>query len=142
MISRHRERLWSRSARGFGVTKVFRSLGARVVGGGQTNNPSVQDIADAVRSVGAVDVIVIPNNKNIIMAAERVGEPSAPKSGLQVLPTRTLGQGGAGGGRCFSTRAATWTDSLTEMRTAAGARLHFGGDDGEPHRYGRGRCSQ
>ena len=35
---------------GFGVTKVFRSLGARVVGGGQTNNPSVEDIADAVRT--------------------------------------------------------------------------------------------
>ncbi len=77
---------------GFGVTKVFRSLGARVVGGGQTNNPSVQDIADAVRSVGAVDVIVMPNNKNIIMAAERVGE-LLPEKRVQVLPTRTLGQG-------------------------------------------------
>lgn len=55
---------------GYGITKVFRSLGARVVGGGQTNNPSVQDIADAVRSVGAPSVIVLPNNKNIVMAAE------------------------------------------------------------------------
>jgi len=77
---------------GFGVTKVFRSLGARVVGGGQTNNPSVQDIADAVRSVGAADVIVMPNNKNIVMAAERVGE-IVPKKRVRVLPTRTLGQG-------------------------------------------------
>lgn len=77
---------------GFGVTKVFRSLGARVVGGGQTNNPSVQDIADAVRSVGAADVIVMPNNKNIIMAAERVGE-LVPDKRVRVLPTRTLGQG-------------------------------------------------
>jgi dihydroxyacetone kinase-like predicted kinase len=74
------------------VTKVFRSLGARVVGGGQTNNPSVQDIADAVRSVGAPDVIVMPNNKNIIMAAERVGE-LVPDKRVRVLPTRTLGQG-------------------------------------------------
>jgi DAK2 domain fusion protein YloV len=77
---------------GFGVTKVFRSLGARVVGGGQTNNPSVQDIADAVRSVGALDVIIMPNNKNIIMAAERVGE-LVPEKRVRVLPTRTLGQG-------------------------------------------------
>ena len=77
---------------GFGVTKVFRSLGARVVGGGQTNNPSVQDIADAVRSVGAADVIVMPNNKNIVMAAERVAE-LLPEKRVQVLPTRTLGQG-------------------------------------------------
>ena len=77
---------------GFGVTKVFRSLGARVVGGGQTNNPSVQDIADAVRSVGAQDVIVMPNNKNIIMAAERVADLVSEKQ-IRVLPTRTLGQG-------------------------------------------------
>jgi uncharacterized protein len=77
---------------GFGVTKVFRSLGARVVGGGQTNNPSVEDIADAVRSVGARDVIIMPNNKNIIMAAERVGE-LLPEKRVRVLPTRTLGQG-------------------------------------------------
>lgn len=77
---------------GHGVTKVFRSLGARVVGGGQTNNPSVQDIADAVRSVGAREVVVMPNNKNIIMAAERVRE-LIPDKDVRVLPTRTLGQG-------------------------------------------------
>ncbi|MDZ7704344.1 MAG: DAK2 domain-containing protein [Trueperaceae bacterium] len=77
---------------GYGVTKVFRSLGARVVGGGQTNNPSVQDIADAVRSVGSQDVIVLPNNKNIILAAERVNE-LVPEKTVHVLPTRTLGQG-------------------------------------------------
>ncbi|MEJ2668266.1 MAG: DAK2 domain-containing protein [Deinococcales bacterium] len=77
---------------GYGVTRVFRSLGARVVGGGQADNPSVQDIADAVRSVGAHDVIVMPNNKNIIMAAERVQE-LVPDRHVEVLPTRTLGQG-------------------------------------------------
>ena len=77
---------------GYGVTKVFRSLGARVVGGGQTDNPSVQDIGDAVRSIGAADVIVMPNNKNIIMAAERVAE-LVPEKSVRVLPTRTLGQG-------------------------------------------------
>jgi DAK2 domain fusion protein YloV len=77
---------------GFGVTKVFRSLGARVVGGGQTNNPSVQDIADAVRSVAAETVIVFPNNKNIIMAAQRVADLVEGKT-VRVLPTRTVGQG-------------------------------------------------
>ena len=79
-------------ANGYGVTRAFRSLGVRVVGGGQTDNPSVQDIADAVRSVGADDVIVMPNNKNIIMAAERVGDLVEGKR-VRVLPTRTLGQG-------------------------------------------------
>ena len=77
---------------GYGVTKVFRSLGARVVGGGQTNNPSVQDIADAVRSVGAPTVIIMPNNKNIILAAERVGELVEGKT-VKVLPTKSIGQG-------------------------------------------------
>jgi hypothetical protein len=77
---------------GYGVTRVFRSLGARVVGGGQTNNPSVQDIADAVRSVGAETVVLMPNNKNIVMAAERVVE-LIPERDVRVLPTRTLGGG-------------------------------------------------
>jgi uncharacterized protein len=77
---------------GYGPTKVFRSLGARVVGGGQTDNPSVQDIADAVRSLGAPSVVVMPNNTNIIMAAERVNELVSEKH-VRVLPTRTLGQG-------------------------------------------------
>ena len=79
-------------ASGYGVTKAFRSLGARVVGGGQTENPSVQDIADAVRSIGAPEVLIMPNNKNIIMAAERVSE-LVPEKTVRVLPTRTLGQG-------------------------------------------------
>jgi uncharacterized protein len=77
---------------GYGPTKVFRSLGARVVGGGQTENPSVQDIADAVRSLGAASVVVMPNNKNIVMAADRVDE-LVPEKDVRVLPTRTLGQG-------------------------------------------------
>jgi uncharacterized protein len=77
---------------GYGLTKAFRGLGARVVGGGQTNNPSVQDIADAVRSLGASSVIVMPNNKNIVMAARRVAE-LVPDKRVTVLPTRTVGQG-------------------------------------------------
>ena len=77
---------------GYGVTNAFRSLGARVVGGGQMNNPSVQDIADAVRSVGAPTVILMPNNKNILMAAERVVGLLKDRD-VRVLPTRTLGQG-------------------------------------------------
>lgn len=77
---------------GYGLTKAFRSLGARVVGGGQTNNPSVQDIADSVRSLGAATVIVMPNNKNIILAAQRVAE-LVPGKRVLVLPTRTIGQG-------------------------------------------------
>ncbi len=77
---------------GYGVTKIFRNLGARVVGGGQTNNPSVEDIADAVRSVSADNVVILPNNKNIILAAQRVSEVVIDKD-IHIIPTRTLGQG-------------------------------------------------
>lgn len=107
-------------ASGYGLTKVLRSLGVRVVGGGQTDNPSVQDIADAVRSVGASSVIVMPNNKNVIMAAERVAE-LVPEKEVRVVPTRTLGQGLAA--------AVTFNESLPadvlvdEMKAAAEATV-------------------
>jgi len=100
---------------GYGVTKAFRSLGARVVGGGQTNNPSVQDIADAVRSVGAKTVLVMPNNENIVMAAERVDE-LVPDRNIRVIPTKTLGQGLAA---AVAFRDDADPDRLVEVMMAA-----------------------
>jgi DAK2 domain fusion protein YloV len=76
---------------GYGLTKLFRSLGARIVSGGQTQNPSVQDIVDAVRSVSAREIVVLPNNKNVLMAAQKAQELLGAH--VRVLPTRTLGQG-------------------------------------------------
>lgn len=81
---------------GWGLVKVFRSLGARIVSGGQTQNPSVQDILDAANSVESHDVIVLPNNKNVLMAAQKAAELAASQPDgkrLTVVPTRTLGQG-------------------------------------------------
>jgi dihydroxyacetone kinase-like predicted kinase len=63
-----------------------------VVGGGQTRNPSVEDIADAVRSVPAPGVIILPNNRNIVLAAQRVAE-LVPDKEVRVLPTTTTGEG-------------------------------------------------
>ena len=77
---------------GWGLVKVFRSYGARIVSGGQTQNPSVQDILDAARSVESPSVMVLPNNKNVLMAAQKAAEISEDKK-LYVVPTRTLGQG-------------------------------------------------
>ena len=58
---------------GEGLSDVFKSLGANeIVEGGQTMNPSTQDILDAVEKVNAENVFVLPNNKNIILAAEQV----------------------------------------------------------------------
>jgi DAK2 domain fusion protein YloV len=77
---------------GDGLTEVFYSLGATiVVNGGQTNNPSTEELFQAIQDVPSDRVILLPNNKNIIMAAEAAGEIS-PKSVL-VVPTRTVPQG-------------------------------------------------
>lgn len=79
-------------APGDGIAEVFRSLGvSEVVSGGQTMNPSTKDLLDAVEMVEADVVILLPNNKNIIMAAEQVVPLSSKQ--VHVLPTRTVPQG-------------------------------------------------
>jgi DAK2 domain fusion protein YloV len=76
---------------GEGLQKVFRSLGARVVQGGQTMNPSVQEILAAVNSSGYKELIVLPNNSNIILTARHVQELT-PHT-VTVVPTETAPQG-------------------------------------------------
>ncbi len=79
-------------ASGAGLCNMFKDLGANaVVTGGQTNNPSTDDILRAVQSVPAKAVFVLPNNKNIIMAAEQARSLADRK--VVVLPTRTIPQG-------------------------------------------------
>ena len=79
-------------AAGSGLTNVFRSLGAAtVVNGGQTNNPSTEEILQAIGAVPTNKVIVLPNNKNIILAAEAARDLS-PKQ-VTVIPSRTVPQG-------------------------------------------------
>ncbi|WP_309569633.1 DAK2 domain-containing protein [Deinococcus sp.] len=99
-------------ANGYGLVKLFRSLGARIVSGGQTANPSVQDIVDAVRSVSAEKVIILPNNKNVLMAAEKAMELMAGRA--VVIPTRTLGQGI---GAALAFQADTEADDLKDAMT-------------------------
>jgi len=79
-------------AAGHGVEALFRDLGAdSIVTGGQTMNPSTEDILDAVYSTPAETVFVLPNNKNIIMAAEQAVKFA--DRGVCVLQTRTIPQG-------------------------------------------------
>ncbi len=79
-------------AAGEGLKAIFTDLGAdAVVSGGQTMNPSTADIVAAVQSVPAKTVFVLPNNKNIIMAAEQA-QGIADRT-LVVLSTRTIPQG-------------------------------------------------
>ena len=79
-------------AAGEGLKAVFTDLGAdAVVSGGQTMNPATADIVAAVQSVPAKTVFVLPNNKNIIMAAEQA--KNIADRTIVVLPTRTIPQG-------------------------------------------------
>ena len=77
---------------GAGLADVFLNLGVdQIISGGQTMNPSTQDILEAVNKVPAETVYVLPNNKNIIMAAEQV-DALTPKH-VVVIPSKTVPQG-------------------------------------------------
>ena len=77
---------------GDGLADVFMNLGVDgIISGGQTMNPSTQDILEAVNKVPAETVFVLPNNKNIIMAAEQV-DALTPKH-VVVIPSKTVPQG-------------------------------------------------
>ena len=77
---------------GNGIAEVFYNLGVDgIISGGQTMNPSTQDILEAVNKVPAETVYVLPNNKNIIMAAEQVD--ALTEKTVVVIPSKTVPQG-------------------------------------------------
>lgn len=79
-------------AAGDGLQELFRSLGANyVISGGQTMNPSTEDILSAIKEVNADQVILLPNNKNIFMAADQAAEVADVP--VAVVPTKTVSQG-------------------------------------------------
>ena len=78
---------------GEGMSEIFKSLGVDyIIEGGQTMNPSTADILDAVEKVNAKTVFILPNNKNIILAANQAAELTTEKD-LLVIPTKTVPQG-------------------------------------------------
>lgn len=80
-------------ATGAGLEELFRSSGAaEIVRGGQTINPSSKDILDAINAAPTPDVIVLPNNRNIVLAANQAKEMAHGKRVL-VVPTRDIPQG-------------------------------------------------
>ena len=77
---------------GDGLADVFTSLGATaIVPGGQTMNPSTKDILQAVKAVASDKVIILPNNKNIVLTAEQV--QSLTEKRIEIVPTRSIPQG-------------------------------------------------
>lgn len=78
---------------GDGINEIFKSLGVdHIIEGGQTMNPSTADILDAVEQVNAETIFILPNNKNIILAANQAAELMTDKN-LLVIPTKTIPQG-------------------------------------------------
>lgn len=79
-------------AMGKGLKELLESLGATlVIEGGQTMNPSTKDITDAIKQANAKQVLILPNNKNIIMAADQAAELADEE--VRVVPTKTIPQG-------------------------------------------------
>ncbi|KGG81127.1 dihydroxyacetone kinase [Caloranaerobacter azorensis H53214] len=79
-------------AMGEGIANVFKDLNVDfVIHGGQTMNPSTEDILKAVESINAEHIIILPNNSNIILAANQAKELS--NANIEVLPTKSIPQG-------------------------------------------------
>jgi uncharacterized protein len=77
---------------GEGVRRIFHSLGVqRIVTGGQSMNPSTAELLEAVEAAPADDVVILPNNKNIVPVAEQVGEQTSKR--VRVVPTRGVAEG-------------------------------------------------
>ncbi len=96
---------------GDGITEIFKSLGADViVGGGQTMNPSIEDISKAIKKANAEHVFVFPNNKNIILAADQAKDIS--ECDVRVIPTKSVQQ-------CISALVAYEPDGDADQNESA-----------------------
>ena len=104
---------------GDGNRKLFESLGAACVEGGQSMNPSTADIVGAIEALAAAEAIVLPNNKNVILAAEQaVGAASKP---TRVVATRSV-QAGLGAMVAFEPSLSAEENVAGMEEAAAGVR--------------------
>jgi len=107
---------------GAGIEEVFRDLGAdRIITGGQTMNPSTEDILEKVNATPSNVVFVLPNNKNIIMAAEQCVRLTDKR--IFVIPTRSIPQGvsamlAVDASESLDDMAAQMTQAAKGVRTA------------------------
>ncbi len=107
-------------ALGEGFTKIFSSLNVdKIVDGGQTMNPSIEEMREAIESTRAQNVYVLPNNTNIILAAQQAA--ALTEKNVMVLPTKSVPMGIAAA-IAFSSDASV-EDNLAEM-SAAAERVH------------------
>ena len=110
-------------AQGAGIEAVFRDLGVEnLVSGGDTMNPSVGDLLHAIEDVSAEGVVVLPNNKNIILAAEQAAGRSSKT--VRVAPSRTVMQGIAAAmefpeGKTLDRLAEDMQERISQVRSGA-----------------------
>jgi uncharacterized protein len=108
-------------AMGSGIADLFRSIGAKVViEGGQTMNPSTEDIVKAIQEVNAEKVIILPNNSNIVMAARQAAEVVDQE--VIVVPSKTVPQGmtallAFNPGVDLAQNEANMTEALSHVKT-------------------------
>lgn len=105
---------------GRGNRRLFESLGAtRVIEGGQSMNPSAKDIVDAVEAVPTDEVLVLPNNSNVILTAEQAASMSGKK--VRVIPSKSVQAGFAAMGRFVPTESPDENERamLEELEAAA-----------------------
>jgi hypothetical protein len=76
---------------GPGIGRLFQSFGASIVSGGQSMNPSAKELIEAVDATNAAAAIILPNNKNVVMAANQASHLSNKE--VRVVPSRTVPQG-------------------------------------------------
>lgn len=108
-------------ATGEGIAEIFRSLGVQsIVEGGQTMNPSTEDFVKAMEALPADNIIILPNNSNIIMAAEQAAQMA--EKPIAVIPTKSVPQGMAAlvafnGGASLEENREAMTTAIASVKT-------------------------
>lgn len=120
-------------ANGPGVKRLYEELGALVVDGGPTLNPSTYELLAGIHAIAAEEVVVLPNSGNVILAAERAAELSEKPA--RVVPTRSQQQGLAAllafeGGRSADENAAAVDEAAELLRTGGVAEAARDDADG------------
>jgi DAK2 domain fusion protein YloV len=107
---------------GAGIRRLYESFGALVVDGGETMNPSTAQLVDAIEHANAGEVVLLPNNKNVIMAAEQAADHSSKR--VRVVPTTSMQAGLAAlvafdGNKGAAANAAAMHEAAESVATGA-----------------------
>jgi DAK2 domain fusion protein YloV len=128
---------------GRGMHELFEGLGAAVLDGGPTLNPSTYELLAGIHQVAAEEVVVLPNSPNVVMAAERAAELSDKQ--VRVVPTRSMQAGLAATvaldpERSAAENAAAMGQALVHVRTGAVTEAARDDAEGVPPRFRRGEA--